>query len=59
MLRPGNPYRQHRDAEQYTFSIDSNKLTSSGYLVPAAEFNNLQEVLIITEVKEEGNAAGE
>ncbi|MCI8889645.1 MAG: rod shape-determining protein MreC [Hungatella sp.] len=40
-------------------SIDSNQLTSSGYLVPAAEFNNLQEVLIITEVKEEGNAAGE
>ena len=40
-------------------SIDSNQLTSSGYLVPAAEFNNLQEVLIITEVKEEGNAVGE
>jgi len=33
-------------------SIDSNQLTSSGYLVPAAEFNNLQEVLIITDLKE-------
>ena len=36
-------------------SVDSNQLTSSGYLVPVAEFNNLQEVLIITELKEDGN----
>ena len=35
-------------------SIDSNQLTSSGYLVPAAQFSNLQEVLIITDVKETG-----
>ena len=27
---------------------DSNNLTQSGYLVPAVDFNNLQEVLIIT-----------
>lgn len=30
---------------------DSNNLTQSGYLVPAVNFNNLQEVLIITEMK--------
>ena len=30
---------------------DSNNLTQSGYLVPAGDFNNLQEVLIITEMK--------
>ena len=30
---------------------DSNNLTQSGYLVPAVDFNNLQEVLIITEMK--------
>ena len=29
---------------------DSNNLTQSGYLVPAVDFNNLQEVLIITEI---------
>lgn len=32
---------------------DSNKLTQSGYLVPAVDFNNLQEVLIITEMKKQ------
>lgn len=31
--------------------LDSNNLTQSGYLVPAVDFNNLQEVLIITEMK--------
>lgn len=30
---------------------DSNNLTQSGYLVPAVDFNNIQEVLIITEMK--------
>lgn len=40
-------------------SIDSNQLTSSGYLVPVAEFNNLQEVLIITDLKETGEPTGE
>lgn len=32
---------------------DSNNLTQSGYLVPAVDFNNLQEVLIITEIKKQ------
>lgn len=36
-------------------TLDGNQLTSSGYLIPAAQFHNLQEVLIITEVKEDGN----
>jgi len=40
-------------------SIDSNQLTSSGYLIPAARFNNLQEVLIITDVKETEDLTGE
>lgn len=31
---------------------DSNRLTQSGYLVPAVDFEHLQEVLIITEKKE-------
>ena len=30
---------------------DSNNLTQSGYIVPAVDFNYLQEVLIITEMK--------
>ncbi len=34
-------------------TLDNNQLTSSGYLVPAAEFRNLREVLIITEMKED------
>lgn len=37
-------------------TLDSNQLTSSGYLIPAAEFGSLQEVLIITGVKEMGDA---
>lgn len=36
-------------------TLDSNQLTSSGYLVPAAQFHNLQEVLIITDVKDTEN----
>ena len=39
-------------------SIDSNQLTSSGYLVPAVQFSNLQEVLIITDVKETEDPEG-
>lgn len=39
-------------------TVDSNQLTSSGYLVPVAEFNNLQEVLIITDLKEIQDPAG-
>ncbi|MCI8725146.1 MAG: rod shape-determining protein MreC [Hungatella sp.] len=38
-------------------TLDNNQLTSSGYLIPAAQFHNLQEVLIITEVKEDGNSS--
>lgn len=34
-------------------SIDSNQLTKSGYLIPVAEFDSLQEVLIITDLKED------
>lgn len=32
---------------------DSNNVTKSGYLVPAAEFDSLQEVLVITKLKSE------
>lgn len=32
-------------------TTDSNQLTKSGYLIPAAEFDTLQEVLIITDLK--------
>lgn len=40
-------------------TVDSNQLTSSGYLIPVAEFDSLQEVLIITQVKETGDTTGE
>lgn len=30
---------------------DTNNVTKSGYLIPAAEFDSLQEVLVITELK--------
>lgn len=40
-------------------TLDSNQLTSSGYLVPVAQFHTLQEVLIITETKETEDPAGE
>lgn len=40
-------------------SVDSNQLTSSGYLVPVAQFSNLQEVLIITDLKETDDPEGE
>ncbi len=36
-------------------SLDANNLTQSGYLVPAVDFEHLQEVLIITELKDSGN----
>ncbi|MDO4294842.1 MAG: rod shape-determining protein MreC [bacterium] len=32
-------------------TIDANNLTKSGYLIPAADFDDLQEVLVITQVK--------
>ncbi|MEY8337303.1 rod shape-determining protein MreC [Lachnospiraceae bacterium 62-35] len=34
-------------------STDNSQLTKSGYLIPAAEFDTLQEVLIITDLKED------
>ncbi|MCB7319064.1 rod shape-determining protein MreC [Lacrimispora sp. 210928-DFI.3.58] len=33
-------------------TMDPDHLTQSGYLIPAADFDNLQEVLILTDVKE-------
>ena len=36
-------------------SLDVNNLTQSGYLVPAVDFEHLQEVLIITKLKDSGN----
>lgn len=33
--------------------VDSNNLTRSGYLIPAADFQHLQEVLVITTTKEQ------
>ena len=35
-------------------SLDVNNLTQSGYLIPAVDFGHLQEVLIITELKDSG-----
>ena len=32
-------------------SNDTNNVTKSGYLIPAAQFDSLQEVLVITELK--------
>lgn len=34
-------------------TTDDTRLTKSGYLVPVAQFNNLQEVLVILELKED------
>lgn len=35
-------------------TVDSNNMTKSGYILPVAEFDNLQEVLVITRQKEDG-----
>ena len=32
-------------------TTDQNRLTKSGYLIPAAQFDSLQEVLVITDLK--------
>lgn len=37
--------------------IDPEHLTQSGSLIPVADFDNLQEVLIITDIKDTGEAA--
>ncbi len=34
-------------------SVDSSRVTKSGYLIPAAQFDTLQEVLVITDLKSE------
>lgn len=34
-------------------SVDSNRVTQSGYLIPVAQFDTLQEVLVITQLKSE------
>ncbi len=34
-------------------TMDSNNLTKSGYLIPVADFENLQEVLVITTLKQQ------
>ena len=42
--------------------VDSNNLTRSGYITPAVDFNNLQEVLVITSTKQDlinGSKEGE
>ena len=33
-------------------TVDSEHLTQSGYLIPVVDFDNLQEVFVITDVKE-------
>lgn len=40
-------------------TTDTSRLTKSGYLVPVAEFNSLQEVLVITTLKAELETQGE
>ena len=40
-------------------SIDNNRVTRSGYLIPAAQFDTLQEVLVITDLKSELSENGE
>lgn len=37
-------------------TIDSERLTKSGYLIPVADFDDLQEVLVIMETKETGDS---
>ena len=34
-------------------NVDSNNLTRSGYIIPAVDFKNIQEVLVITTTKAE------
>ena len=34
-------------------TVDSNNLTRSGYITPAVDFNNIQEVLVVTTTKAE------
>lgn len=36
----------------HSINLDANKLTKSGYITPAVDFEHLQEVLIITQLKQ-------
>lgn len=36
-------------------TTDANNVTKSGYIIPVAEFDNLQEVLVITQLKNGGD----
>lgn len=40
-------------------TTDANNVTKSGYIIPVAQFDNLQEVLVITELKNEGERHAE
>ena len=42
-------------------TVDSNNLTRSGYITPAVDFKNIQEVLVITTTKAQltGESKGE
>ena len=40
-------------------NIDSNNLTRSGYIIPAVDFRNIQEVLVITTTKAELTGEGQ
>ena len=40
-------------------NVDSNNLTRSGYITPAVDFKNIQEVLVITQTKAEITGAEE
>lgn len=37
---------------------DSNHLTKTGYIIPAVDFQHIQEVLVITELKDTGDSTG-
>ena len=37
----------------YNITLDSNSLTQSGYLVPAVDFEHMNEVLVITQLKKD------
>ena len=40
-------------------NVDSNNLTRSGYIIPAVDFRNIQEVLVITTTKAELTGEGQ
>ena len=40
----------------HILSSDSNQLTKSGYITPVVDFKHLQEVLVITKLKETGES---